>query len=127
MSVWAAVALLGLALPLLLVSAYFTTLLTTSLSGLRGGLGRLFASCGVETSSCAAVSRTTQARLLGGVPNAVLGLFWALSLLALAIAWLVTGVVRVPTAFLGAAVAGLAVSAWLAYNLIFVLRRPCPL
>jgi uncharacterized membrane protein len=127
MSGFAAVALLGLALPLLLVSAYFTTLLTTSLSGLRGALGRLFTSCGVETSSCAAVSRTAQARLLGGLPNAVLGLLWAASLAALAVAWLVTGVVSVPTAFLVAACTGLAVSAWLAYTLVFVLRRPCPL
>jgi uncharacterized membrane protein len=127
MHVLAAAALVGLALPLLLVSAYFTTLLVPSLARLRAGLGRLFGSCGIETSSCATVSRTAQARLLGGVPNAVLGLLWALALLALAVTWLATGGVRVPTAFLAAALAGLLASAWLAYHLVFVLRRPCPL
>jgi uncharacterized membrane protein len=123
----AAVALVGLALPLLLVSAYFTALCMPSLSWLSTGLGRLFGSCGIETSSCATVSRTAQARLLGGMPNAVLGLLWALALLTLAVVWLATGGVRVPTAFLAAALAGLLASAWLAYHLVFVLRRPCPL
>lgn len=127
MHVLAAAALIGLALPLLLVSAYFTTLLVPWLARLRTLLGRLFGSCGIETSSCAAVSRTAQARLLGGIPNAVLGLLWALALLALAVAWLATGGVRVPAAFLAAALLGLLASAWLAYHLVFVLRRPCPL
>lgn len=123
----AAATLLGLALGGLIVSAYFATLATGRLPALRRGLARLLGACGFETSSCVAVSQTPQARLFGGVPNAVLGLAWALALTALALDWLVTGSPRVPLGFLLVALASLVVSAYLGFSLVFVLRRPCPL
>ena len=123
----AAATLLVLALTALVVSAYFATLATPRLPALRRSLSRLFGACGIETATCVVLSQTPQARLFAGVPNASFGLAWSLSLTALALDWLVTGVPRVPLGFLLGAAASLVVSAYLAFSLVFVLRRSCPL
>jgi uncharacterized membrane protein len=123
----AATALLLLASAILLLSAYFATLSLDRLPGLRRRLGGLFGACGIDTSSCAALAHTSQARLLGGVPNSVLGLGWGVALAGLALRWLHTGRLEVPKLFLIVAAASLAVGAYLVFNLLYVLRRPCPL
>lgn len=123
----AATALLLLSAAILLVSAYFATLSLDRLPRLRRRLGGLLGACGIETSSCAALAHTSQARLFGGVPNSVVGLGWGIALAGLALHWLYADGLHVPIVFLGVAAASLAVGAYLVLSLLFVLRRPCPL
>jgi len=119
--------LIMLALPALVVSAYFTTLGSPRLSRLAGRLGRLLGRCGIETGSCATLADTPQARLLAGVPNGALGIAWAVALLGLALGWIVSGRIEVPHPYLLVAAASLLMSAYLLHALLFVLRRRCPL
>lgn len=69
------------------------------------------------------IVRTPQARALGGIPNAAIGIVYYA---ALALAVPALGVAFVWWAALGAATAAGAFSAYLAYGLLFVTRAPCP-
>jgi uncharacterized membrane protein len=68
------------------------------------------------------VVQTPRARLFGGVPNALIGAFYYPAL-AIAI-WLASSRADF-TVLLAAASAAAAVSAVLAYSLLFVTRMPC--
>jgi uncharacterized membrane protein len=68
------------------------------------------------------VVKTERARLLGGIPNSVFGLFYYAALIA-ALAFLDRPIVW--DAALAAAGAAAAMSLYLAYSLLFVTRRPC--
>jgi uncharacterized membrane protein len=68
------------------------------------------------------VVKTQRARLFGGIPNSVFGLFYYVALIA-ALAFLDRPLVW--DAALAAACAAAAMSLYLAYSLLFVTRRPC--
>jgi len=64
-----------------------------------------------------------RARLVGGIPNSVLGLaFYGLMIPA---AWFLSVPAVYEAAFI-ASVAAAAVSVYLAYSLLFITRMPCP-
>ena len=64
-----------------------------------------------------------RARLVGGIPNSVLGL--AFYVLMIPAAWFLSVPVVYDTAFV-ASLAAAAVSVYLAYSLLFITRMPCP-
>jgi uncharacterized membrane protein len=111
----------------LLINLYFATLVLGRWPWLRRALGRLFAACGADTSSCAIVAATPYARLFGGAPNVAAGIPWCLALLGLAGYWTASGRLVVPWPYLAVAVATLLVGAYLIYALAVVLKQPCPL
>ncbi len=127
MALAAGLALAALTVPAQLINLYFASLVLGRWAGLRRGLSSLFTSCGADTSSCALVVRTPYARIFAGAPNVYLGIAWCLALLALAACWIATGRVVVPWPFLVVAAGTVAVGAYLAYVLVFVLKQPCPL
>jgi len=111
----------------LLINLYFASLVLGRWPRLRRALGRLFTTCGADTSSCAIVAATPYARLFGGAPNVAAGIPWCLALLALAGYWIASGRLFVPWPYLAVAVATLLVGAYLIYALAVVLEQPCPL
>lgn len=127
MALAAALALVALTIPALLINAYFTSLSLGRWPGLRARLAGLFQACGAETSSCARVFETPYARIFGGLPNVYAGIVWCLALLALAGDWIVTGRTAVPWPYLAVAAGTLAVGAYLVHALVVVLEQPCPL
>jgi uncharacterized membrane protein len=127
MTVALAIALVALTIPALLINLYFTSLILGRWPGLRHRLGDFFTTCGADTSSCAVVVRTPYARLFGGAPNVYVGIVWNVALLALALAWVVSGRVVVPWPFLLVAAASVLVGLYLVWALLVDLRQPCPL
>jgi len=122
-----AIVLIALTVPALLINLYFTSLILDRWPGLRHRLGVLFRTCGADTSSCAIVVRTPYARLFGGAPNVYVGIVWNVALLGLALAWVTSGRVMVPWAFLVVAAASVAIGLYLVWALLIELRQPCPL
>jgi len=122
-----AIALVVLTVPALLINLYFTLLLLDRGPGLRDGLGALFRTCGADTSSCAIVVRTPYARLFGGAPNVHVGILWNLTLIGLAVWWMLTGRATVPWPYLIVAGASVLVGLYLVRALVVDLRQPCPL
>ena len=122
-----AIALVVLTVPALLINLYFTLLLLDRGPGLRDSLGALFRTCGADTSSCAIVVRTPYARLFGGAPNVHVGILWNLTLIGLAVWWMLTGRAAVPWPYLIVAGASVLVGLYLVRALVVDLRQPCPL
>jgi uncharacterized membrane protein len=122
-----AIALVVLTVPALLINLYFTLLLLDRGPGLRDSLGALFRTCGADTSSCAIVVRTPYARLFGGAPNVHVGILWNLTLIGLAVWWMLTGRATVPWPYLIVAGASVLVGLYLVRALVVDLRQPCPL
>ena len=122
-----AVALVVLTVPALLINLYFILLILDRGPGLRHRLGRLFNTCGADTSSCAIVVRTPYARMFGGAPNVYVGIAWNVVLLGLALAWMVSGRAVVPWPFLLVAAASVLIGVYLVRALIVDLQQPCPL
>jgi uncharacterized membrane protein len=122
-----AIALVVLTVPALLINLYFTLLLLDRGPGLRDSLGALFRTCGADTSSCAIVVRTPYARLFGGAPNVHVGILWNLTLIGLAVWWMLTGRAIVPWPYLIVAGASVLVGLYLVRALVVDLRQPCPL
>lgn len=122
-----AIALVVLTVPALLINLYFTLLLLDRGPGLRDGLGALFRTCGADTSSCAIVVRTPYARLFGGAPNVHVGILWNLTLIGLAVWWMLTGRATVPWPYLIVAGASVLIGLYLVRALVVDLRQPCPL
>jgi len=116
-----------LATAALLINAYFASLVLGRWPRLRRSLGRLFTTCGADTSTCAIVAATPYARLFGGAPNVAAGVPWGVALLGLAAYWIATGRLVVPWPYLAVAVATLLVGGYLIYALVVVLKQPCPL
>ena len=116
-----------LATAALLINAYFASLVLGRWPRLRRSLGRLFTTCGADTSTCAIVAATPYARLFGGAPNVAAGVPWCVALLGLAAYWIATGRLVVPWPYLAVAVATLLAGAYLIYALVVVLKQPCPL
>jgi len=127
MAATAGVLLAVLSAAALLINVYFASLVLGRWPRLRRALGRLFTTCGADTSSCAIVAATPYARLFGGAPNVAAGVPWCLALLGLAAYWIATGRLVVPWPYLAGAVATLLVGAYLIYALVAVLKQPCPL
>jgi uncharacterized membrane protein len=111
----------------LLINAYFASLVLGRWPRLRRSLGRLFTTCGADTSTCAIVAATPYARLFGGAPNVAAGVPWCVALLGLAAYWIATGRLVAPWPYLAVAVATLLAGAYLIYALVVVLKQPCPL
>ena len=111
----------------LLINAYFASLVLGRWPRLRRTLGRLFTTCGADTSTCAIVAATPYARLFGGAPNVAAGVPWCVALLGLAAYWIASGRLAVPWPYLAVAVATLLAGAYLIYALVVVLKQPCPL
>jgi uncharacterized membrane protein len=111
----------------LLINAYFASLVLGRWPRLRRSLGRLFTTCGADTSTCAIVAATPYARLFGGAPNVAAGVPWCVALLGLAGYWIATGRLVAPWPYLAVAVATLLAGAYLIYALVVVLKQPCPL
>lgn len=111
----------------LLINVYFASLVLGRWPRVRRALGRLFTTCGADTSTCAIVAATPYARLFGGAPNVAAGVPWCLALLGLAVSWIATGRLVVPWPYLAVAVATLLAGAYLIYALVVVLKQPCPL
>lgn len=111
----------------LLINVYFASLVLGRWPRVRRALGRLFTTCGADTSTCAIVAATPYARLFGGAPNVAAGVPWCLALLGLAASWIATGRLVVPWPYLAVAVATLLAGAYLIYALVVVLKQPCPL
>jgi len=111
----------------LLINAYFASLVLGRWPRLRRSLGRLFTTCGADTSTCAIVAATPYARLFGGAPNVAAGVPWCVALLGLAAYWIATGRLVVPWPYLAVAVATLLAGTYLIYALVVVLKQPCPL
>ena len=122
-----AIVLVVLTVPALLINLYFTLLLLDRGPGLRDSLGALFRTCGADTSSCAIVVRTPYARLFGGAPNVHVGILWNLTLIGLAVWWMLTGRAIVPWPYLIVAGASVLVGLYLVRALVVDLRQPCPL
>jgi uncharacterized membrane protein len=122
-----AIVLVVLTVPALLINLYFTLLLLDRGPGLRDSLGALFRTCGADTSSCAIVVRTPYARLFGGAPNVHVGILWNLTLIGLAVWWMLTGRATVPWSYLIVAGASVLVGLYLVRALVVDLRQPCPL
>jgi uncharacterized membrane protein len=127
MAAVAAVVLVVLTVPALLINLYFTSLILGRWPALRRRLATLFTTCGADTSSCAIVVKTPYARIFGGAPNVYAGILWCLALLGLGVSWLVTGRLVVPWPFLLVAAVSVLVALYLIRALVVVLEQPCPL
>lgn len=82
--------------------------------------------CRLEDSACDAVVHTPPARLIGGIPNALLGIVYYM---AIFIAAATNALWRLPVtvAFAAAGALTVALGAYLAYELIAVMRVRCVL
>ena len=110
-----------------MISVYFATLLYPLPAWLGRALGRTVGACGIDGGACTRVVRTPYARLFGGQPNVLLGIAWALLVIAGAATHLATG--TFPLWWLCATIAGgsLVVGVYLTWVLFVKLREPCPL
>ena len=109
------------------ISVYFATLMCPLPAWLVRGLGRAAGACGIDGGSCRRVVQTPYARLFGGLPNVLVGIGWALLVIACAVVQLVTG--TFPLWWLCATIAwaSIAVGIYLSWVLFVKLRDPCPL
>jgi uncharacterized membrane protein len=109
-------ALLGLA-----IATYFTGVSYRLISPAARFVPR---ACRLGEDSCRKVVDTRQARVFG-VPNSLLGMFFYLALLGLAVLGEVSPSLMMAYEVVAWGTVGL--GAFLAWNLLFVIRVPCPL
>ncbi len=112
-------ALLGLA-----VSTYFLLIYYRVIRADSAGVPRF---CRLTERTCESVVFTRDGRLLLGLPNSLFGLLYYLALLGSALARLLTGCFPLLHLLLGAALATVALGAYLTWSLLVKLRIPCPL
>ncbi|MHC4549720.1 MAG: vitamin K epoxide reductase family protein [Planctomycetota bacterium] len=124
---WAAIALILLAVAGLAINLYFLSLTYSLPAGLSRLLAGLMRTCGVRSASCRRVVETRYARLFPGLPNPVIGTLWCLLLLAQCGLFLATGSFPLWEVAVAISFASVGIAVYLTAVLFFVLRDPCPL